>query len=419
MLNDKLTPAAAAPLVTSHACRRRSDRWREWPKFLFFIALLVTCLQVWLLSNATYTTHDDDDPSPPSTPLESRKRPKIAIMSGFVPSTQTKTGGKFTKFDDLINKACYAHIWGYDFIFNTTDGFSDHPTEHRHWLTYGTWHRVPHVQSILPDYDWVLYADTDYLIKDVTRPLESFLNEFEFYGKSPDIFLPRDGEHQPANWFAFSAFAFLIKSSPFSTRLLQNWMEFAFGLCPAGNYRTNKKAYSWTDSDQPGLWYALTKTHMEFFPPPNNTNQEISGMKARRSTPLHLEADLHTCNKTTGLIESTHHDRTFGPDLQQYFRDIHAVGGNFGSDLSRVPDEQPIIWSRNRNDSRSGLGLQMTWGAPTTTWPLAFAIHKKKDWPADMVQELDICKTRHGCYARYNAADKLEIGCHNNSFQVA
>jgi hypothetical protein len=40
----------------------------------------------------------------------------------------------------------------------------------------------------------VLYADTDYLIKDLTRPLESFLHEFEFYGKSPDIFVPRDGE---------------------------------------------------------------------------------------------------------------------------------------------------------------------------------------------------------------------------------
>jgi hypothetical protein len=177
----------------------------------------------------------------------------------------------------------HAHIWGYDFIFNMTDGFSDHPIEHRHWLTYGTWHRVPHVQAVLPDYDWFLYADTDYLIKDITRALESFFNEFHFYGKSPDIFVPRDVEQHEDKGngngengqYAFSAFVFLIKSSPFSTRLLQHWMEFAASLCPAGNFNSDKKKYFWTDSDQPGLWYSMIKTHMEFFPP-RPAHQEIS-----------------------------------------------------------------------------------------------------------------------------------------------
>jgi hypothetical protein len=169
-------------------------------------------------------------------------------VSGFVPSNQTKTGGKFTKFDDLINKACYAHIWGYDFIFNMTDGFSNHPIEHRHWLNYGTWHRVPHVQAVLPDYDWVLYADTDYLIKDITRPLESFIHEFEFYGKSPDIFVPRDGEQhedkgkgdgKTAN--TLSAFVFLIKSSPFPLASCSiGWV--CAGLCPAGFNFSDRKS---------------------------------------------------------------------------------------------------------------------------------------------------------------------------------
>jgi hypothetical protein len=119
------------------------------------------------------------------------------------------------------------------------------------------------------------------------------------------------------------------------------------------------------------------------------------------------------------LIESDHHPRTFGPELNRYFSGIRAVMGSYGSHLNQVPDEQPIVWSRNANDSRTGLGFQMTYGAYSHVGPWAFAIHKKKDWPLEMETELDICKTRHGCYARYNAADKLEIGCHNVSFQVA
>jgi hypothetical protein len=293
-----------------------------------------------------------------------------------------------------------------------TDGFADriHPLEHRHWLQYGTWHRVPHIQAVLPNYDWVLYADTDYLIKDITRPLESFLHEFEFYGKSADIFLPRDGQQDKnlGGLYTFSAFSLLIKQSPFANTLLQNWLEFAAGLCLAGNYESNKTMYSWTDSDQPGLWYALTKTHMQFFPNYNN-----------KTRALHFNlTHLYTCNNTTGLIESDHHRRTFGPEMNQYFKAVGSVMGNYGNQLEKVPDKQPIVWSQNSNESRNGLGLQMTFGGQVDTWPLAFAIHKKSDWPADMVRELNICKTRHGCYARYNAADKLEIGCHNVSFPV-
>jgi hypothetical protein len=407
-------------------------------KTMAAFVVVIIASQFWVSISIAMNDRWMDAPPPssalnphPSSALTSRKRPKIAIVSGFVPSNQTKTGGKFTKFDDLINKACYAHIWGYDFIFNMTDGFSDHPIEHRHWLTYGTWHRVPHVQAVLPYYDWVLYADTDYLIKDITRPLESFLHEFEFYGKSPDLFVPRDGEQHEDKGngngkngqYAFSAFVFLIKSSPFSTRLLQHWMEFAAGLCPAGNFKSDKKKYFWTDSDQPGLWYSMIKTHMEFFPP-RPAHQEISGSNTTTSasTPFHLKdpKDLYTCNATTGLIESDHHPRTFGPELNRYFNGIGAVMGSYGSHLNRVPDKQPIVWSRNAQDSRAGLGFQMEmeYGEYKNVGPWAFAIHKKKDWPLIMETELDICKTRHGCYARYNAADKLEIGCHNVSFQV-
>jgi hypothetical protein len=150
MMKDKLTPAAAAPLVSSHVgCR--SDRRSEWPEAVAVVlscvglTVLISCMQVWFLSTVANTTYEDNDPSPSSTALDGRKRPKIAILLGFVPSTQSKNGVKFTNFNDLINKAFYAHIWGYDFVFNMTDGFSDHPREHQHWLPHGTWHWVPHV----------------------------------------------------------------------------------------------------------------------------------------------------------------------------------------------------------------------------------------------------------------------------------
>jgi hypothetical protein len=156
---------------------------------------------------------------------------------------------------------------------------------------------------------------------------------------------------------------------------------------------------------------------MEFFPPPNYTDQEIRASK----TCLHLE-DPHTCNKTTGLVidsDLSSRTKTFGPVMQRHFQGVGAVVGNHGKDLNRVPNKQPIIWSRNAKESRTGLGFQMTYGRFENAWPWAFAIHKKRDWPVEMVQELDICKTRHRCYARCNAADKLEIGCHNDvSFQV-
>ena len=43
-----------------------------------------------------------------------------------------------------------------------------------YWLKYGTWHRVPHVRDRIHDYDWILYADTDYVCNDMKTPIETF-----------------------------------------------------------------------------------------------------------------------------------------------------------------------------------------------------------------------------------------------------
>ena len=88
--------------------------------------------------------------------------------------------------DHMVNKACYADLWGYDYIFNDTWGFEnnvDKPDDHRYWLEYGTWHRVPHIQAALPNYDWIVYADTDWIVQDMAISLETFIKEWELRGK--------------------------------------------------------------------------------------------------------------------------------------------------------------------------------------------------------------------------------------------
>eukprot|EP00978_Attheya_sp_CCMP212_P048400 scaffold515674_cov106-Attheya_sp.AAC.1 len=110
-----------------------------------------------------------------------------------------------------------------------TRGFNNEDIDKAPWLEFGTWHRVPHISSRIIDYDWILYADVDYVFTDMSRPLESFLKEFELYGKDPSVFLPFD---QRPGKFMFSSFAVMLKNSVFGNAVLKNWMDFGRGLCP-------------------------------------------------------------------------------------------------------------------------------------------------------------------------------------------
>jgi len=171
------------------------------------------------------------------------------------------------------------------------------------------------------------------------------------------------------------------------------------GLCPNGNFHLDSAEYNWDDSDQPGLWYALLKTHQEFFP--NDV----------------FDKNFPLCNETSGLIAGDQG----GPwmNIDRYFNANNLLIGNYGSDLAKIPDDQPIIWSKSGKDSRTGLAVQMEWGNfGNKIWRWAFAIHKKKDWPGeDITREVEICKTRHGCYANYNNSRReLQIGCNNVTY---
>jgi len=316
-----------------------------------------------------------------------KPRPKIAILSGFVPSKMWQGVSRIQMLDHLVNKACYAHLWGYDYIFNMTYGFVETKKE-RFWLEYGAWHRAPNLRDRIRDYDWMLYGDIDFVIKDMSRPLESFLKQFQLYNKNPSVLLPTEG--RPS--FSPSSFAVLIKNDRFGRRVLDNWVAFGKGICKNGNFPDfTKDQYRWQDCDQPGLWYGLMKTHMEFFPTLNET------------FPL--------CNETTGLLDNAKNG--YQSKINSYFRGVNAKLGNFGQDLFQVPNDQPIIWSTVRSEG-AALGIWHHRPNSGKMLPWAFGVHTKKppqQWPGSMSIELDLCKNVHGCYANYSTAGELQIGC--------
>jgi hypothetical protein len=141
---------------------------------------------------------------------------------------------------------------------------------------------------------------------------------------------------------------------------MQHWM----GMRPvcvqlACNFKRQGKVFGPTAIN--GLWYAMIKTHM-VFPPPRPAHQEISGSNARTSTSMKIRKIYTLTLTTTGLIESDHHPRTFGPELNLYFNGIGAVMGSYGSHHNREYRINSHYWSRNDKDSRAGLGFQMTYG---------------------------------------------------------
>jgi len=254
-------------------------------------------------------------------------------------------------------------------------------------------HRVPHVNARIRDYDWILYTDTDFLINDIMRPLESFINEFELYNKTNvQLLVPVDNYR--SNSYTFSAFAFLIRNSKYSHTLLKYWDDFARGLCKNGNLNTTSGGkYNWLDTDQPGLWYAMMRTYVDYFPDrvPNDHNYP-------------------QCNDTLGILNKDN------PKWNDYFKNMKGLTkGSTGRELDKVPNDQPYIYSSLPDGQRSGLALQMNWGDNKMRRyeDGAFALHLKdtKSFPLGVRAELQYCRKNLGCYAHYNDQGELKIGC--------
>jgi len=139
------------------------------------------------------------------------------------------------------------------------------------------------------------------------------------------------------------------------------------------------------------------KTHMEYFPNEN------------------LPRSIIKCDKSTGLIDYS----STGPWLgfKDYFIRNGHVNGNYGLDLDKVPDDQPIIFSKSGNDTMSGLGVDHNYvykkGAGEIFWNHAFALHQNspsEEWDPEMQLELAMCKRKHGYFSELNK-EKIETGC--------
>ena len=346
-----------------------------------------------------------------------RKREKIAFLTSYIGSTMWDEEDK-TKFqtllDHITNRACYCNLWNYDFIVNQTREIthvaeSQPDTRREWWLQFGCWERVAHIQAALERYDWVFYTDLDYVIKDLSRPIESFLRELDLYGKNDvHVLLPSD-INDGTSPSPFSSFAILIKNSPFGRKLLEHWRSFAMGICPNGNFEDEEgqREYGWEHSDQTGLWYALMKTHMDFFP-----------------NDAHLPPEIIKCNDTNGLIDVSSN----GPymNFEEYFKKNGYLAGNYDEKLAGVLDDQAIIFSRSGSDSMSGLGVDHNWVFGNNDdeydddddgyrfWNYSFALHWKDpsdQWFPDMQRELALCKRVHGCNASLDEFGKIRAGC--------
>lgn len=295
-------------------------------------------------------------------------------------------------------------MWGYDFVLNMTYGFDkvkDQLEGGAYWLSHGHWQRVPHIRDRINDYDWVLYADIDYAINNMKQPLESFLNEWQLFGKHPSIFVPKDFVDGA---FTFSSFAVFIKNDPFGKLVVDHWMKIGRGVCEKGNFSNETREYTWLDSDQPGLWYALTQAHRDFSPQFKN------------------ETVADICDPSTGLIKT---DYAYMDGMANYFSQVGIHFGSEGTDLKDIPPDQPIFWSLPRQNSSGGLGMQLNWGVGGEEAEgrkrYAFAVHAKSvnQWPQQSQESLEYCKSIYGCYARYNDGGVLEIGCDGVNFTVA
>lgn len=358
-------------------------------------------------------------PETPKNPKGGSRHLNIAVLSSFIPSTMWSDAlGKIKKMSDhILNRECYCHLWNYECIFNQTmemglyvDGGSRYDeynsslskAKNPWWLQFAGWERVAHLQAALPNYDWVLYGDLDYIIKDMSRPIESFIREFELYGKNDiHVLVPRD-DNKNDGIFTFSSFSILIKNSPFGRRLVENWRAFGMGLCPNGNFedKSKEQKYFWGHCDQVGLWYALMKTHNDF-----------------RPGNLGKLPDTVKCNENTGLLNGN-----YWIGMQNYFRKNGYTVGNYGIMLNEIDDHQMIAWSKTQNDSMSGLGVNLNFFPGAAQFAVnAFALHNQEssnNWDREMQIELGMCKMVHGCSVTWNEKTGIRTGCEGNSTRV-
>lgn len=334
-----------------------------------------------------------------------RKR-SIAILSGYVHKDEAQSRLPDHYMVLLLNKACYAYRHNYDLIFNTTWGFpneyprniSDKKSSRVHHLGSGSWHVVPYMEAILPKYDWILWIDADYIFQQMDESIDRIIDEWETSGiggggrKNIHVLVPPGIADGSKDGFAFQSWAVLIRNSPFGHSVIHYWKEFALGLCQRGNFR--QKKYTWRISDQPGLWYALIKTHIEHFGNTTTNTSKSGGEGIDFNSSLLLQLG---CDPQTGYLKVDTDSTPLMREMNDYFGLVFQNHSHSMANLSDFPKDQPILWSTSENINEStsnsnykvmGLGIDLepfvgfwrykTGITPIPVFPSAFGLHVKR-----------------------------------------
>jgi hypothetical protein len=243
------------------------------------------------------------------------------------------------------------------------------------------------MEALLPNYDWVLWTDADYIFQQLNTPLDIFFAEWEAHGlRNVQVFLPHDIN---PNMFAFSSFAVLIRNSPFGHEVLRQWRAFAKGLCLNGNILPSSREH-WVHSDQPGLWYALIQAHAKA------AGKEFS----------------ITCTKK-GFLDVHDILKPFVFEFNQYFQGVFNRSTP-PNNVSEVPKDEPIVWS----SWQGGLGANIEplvgfWRATNKTVPPeipdAVGLHVKVALSQQVRDNLANCSK--SCFAGYRPNGTLEAQC--------
>jgi hypothetical protein len=173
---------------------------------------------------------------------------------------------------------------------------------------------------------------------------------------------------------------------------------------PCGQFSPTK--IHWKISDQPGLWYALAKTHAELV-----SNRAFS------------------MNCSNGYLAVKDKSLPVGAELDEYFR--YSVFHNLTTpprNLSECSKDQPILWS----DAKNGLGVNVekhvgcrkTTNADNVlpTFPESFGFHIKERLPFNVLHDIDQCRHLYGCTTSYDTNStkrfgppKLDVRCGDQS----
>mmetsp|Transcript_4173 Transcript_4173/g.7972 ORF Transcript_4173/g.7972 Transcript_4173/m.7972 type:complete len:443 (-) Transcript_4173:407-1735(-) len=381
------------------------------------------------------------------TTTTTRRERKIAIISGYVQKDEKLSRLPDHYMDHLLNKACYAHRHKYDLIFNVTWGYPNvrprngpSSDSRLHHLDSGTWHAVPYMEAALPKYDWVLLTDADYIFQRIDISIDHMINKWEtgMMKKDVHVLVPPGIPDGTQMGFPFPSWAILIRNSLFGHRVLHYWKEFALGVFEHGNF--GQKKYSWKISDQPALWYALIKAHMEHFA--NVTTADII------QESIYFNSTLSSlrlgCDPQTGYLQVNHEPFPFMKEMNNYFGNVFENHSHSMADLFSFPRDQPILWSSdsftNDTDESStvvvmGLGIDVEphvgfWHyqpgiTPIPEFPKAFGLHVKSALSQNVLQQIQTCREELNCTVGYfthidNTRNEtaLIVKCGNQTNQV-